>query len=143
METNITHLCIVKPNYLNYMKITFIIARVLLGALYVFAALNYFFQLTPQEAPTGTALTFAMGLGAAGYFMPFLKVLELLCGIAFITGQYVSLAAVVIFPVTVNILLFHAFLAPETVIMSIFMLGLNLFIAWRYRGNYSMVFARR
>lgn len=125
------------------MKITFIIARVLLGALYVFASLNYFFQLTPQPSAEGAALTFGMGLMAAGYFMPFLKIIELLCGIALISGQYVSLAAVVIFPVTVNILLFHAFLAPATVVMAVVMLALNLFIAWKYRGNYSTVFARR
>jgi len=49
---------------------------------------------------------------ATVYLMPLLKVTELLCGLAFISGRFVPLATVVIFPITLNILLFHTFLAP-------------------------------
>jgi hypothetical protein len=63
-------------------------------------------------------------------------------GLALIVGLYVPLALVVLMPITVNILLFHVFLT-DNAIMSIVMLGLQLYLAWMYRDYYKPLFQHR
>jgi putative oxidoreductase len=60
-------------------------------------------------------------------------------GIAFLAGKFVPLATVVIFPITLNIVLFHAFLAPEGMLVPVIILLGNLFLAFRYRENYQSI----
>ncbi len=118
------------------MKTTTIIIRILFGALLVFASVTYFLNLFPQPELTGNMKTFNDGLNASVYLMPLVKVIELVCGIALITGRFVPLATVVIFPIVVNILGVHIFLAPEGLLMAIFVLLANLFLVYRNKNHY-------
>lgn len=118
------------------MKTTTIIIRILFGALLVFGSVTYFFNLFPQPELTGNMKTFNDGLNASGYLMPLVKAIELVCGIAFILGRFVPLATIVIFPITVNILGVHVFLAPEGLPVAIFVLLANLFLAYRNKNHY-------
>jgi len=68
------------------------------------------------------------------------KGIELICGLLFITGRFVPLAAVVIFPIVVNIVLVHVFLAPEGLPVALFVLLSNLFLAFVYRSHYRGLF---
>jgi len=119
------------------MRIAAIIVRVLMGLMFVFSAAVYFFKLMPVPEMTGPIKTFNEGLAASGYFMPFLKGVETIAGLALIVGLFVPLATVVILPITVNIFLVHLFLAPEGIPIAIFMFGGNLFLAYYYRKYYS------
>jgi uncharacterized membrane protein YphA (DoxX/SURF4 family) len=92
------------------MKIAMIIVRTLMGLLFLFASIVVLFNLVPKPELTGTVKTFNEGLESVGYFIPFLKVTELLCGLAFVTGRFVPLATVVIAPIILNIFFFHLFL---------------------------------
>jgi putative oxidoreductase len=123
------------------MKITLIVVRVLMGLLFLFSVAGYFFQFMPQPELGKNALIFVTGLGASGYLMPFVKIVELLVSISFLTGKFVALSAIVIFPITINILLFHAVLAPDGLIIPIFLFVGNLFLAYAYRKNYEGVLA--
>jgi uncharacterized membrane protein YphA (DoxX/SURF4 family) len=123
------------------MKITLIVVRVLMGLLFLFSVIGYFFQLMPQPELGKNALLFVTGLGASGYLLPFVKVVELLVSISFLTGRFVALSAIVIFPITVNILLFHAVLAPDGLVVPILLFLGNLFLAYSYRKNYQGVLA--
>jgi putative oxidoreductase len=95
------------------MKIAAIIIRTLMGLLFVFSSAVFFFNLIPVPPMEGKLKLFNEGLAASGYFMPFLKFVELICGLVLISGRFVTLIAVVIVPITINILLVHIFLAPE------------------------------
>lgn len=118
------------------MKITLIIVRTLMGLLFLFASVTYLFDLiTPPEA-TGAMKTFNDGLEASVYIMPVVKVIELLCGLAFVSGRFVPLAAVLISPIIVNIVLVHAFLAPSGLPVAGFLVLANLFIAFYYRDRF-------
>lgn len=118
------------------MKIAVIIVRVLIGLLFLFASITFFLNLVPQPELKGSVKAFNDGISASVYLMPLVKVIELLCGIAFVSGFFVPFATVVIFPVAVNILLFHAFLAPEGLPVAIpLFLGI-LFIAYANRKSY-------
>ncbi len=118
------------------MKIAIIIVRVLVGLMFLFASITYFLNLAPPPELTGNAKLFTDGLAASGYVMPVVKFFELLCGLAFVSGRFVALAIVLIFPVAANILLTNLFLMPSglPIVIPLF-LGI-LFLAFSYRENY-------
>ena len=118
------------------MKIAVIIVRVLMGLIFVASAIVVLFKLVPVPPLEGDVKTFNEGIGAANYFMPMLKSIELICGLALISGRFVPLATVVLFPITVNIFLFHTFLGPEGLPVAIFLLAGNLFLAYVNRKKY-------
>ncbi|EPR69119.1 hypothetical protein ADICYQ_1891 [Cyclobacterium qasimii M12-11B] len=96
----------------------------------------YFLNLVPQPELTGDMKTFNEGLDASFYLMPIVKAIELACGISFITGRFVPLATVIIFPIVVNIVGVHVFLAPEGLPVAISVLAATLFLAYRNRAHY-------
>lgn len=118
------------------MKIAVIIVRLLLGLMFLFASVVVLFKLMPQPEPTGEVKVFMEGMAASGYLMTLVKITELICAIAFISGFFVPLAAVVIFPIIVNIFMFHLFLGIEGLPLAILLLLGNLFLAYYYRDRY-------
>ncbi|WP_166919575.1 DoxX family membrane protein [Flavobacterium poyangense] len=122
------------------MKIATIIIRVLIGLLLLFASISFFFKLAPEPEVTGNFKAFNMGLVASTYLLPLAKSVELLCGIAFITGRFVTLANVLILPITINILFINYFMAPEGLPLAALLFLANLFLIYRYWDNYKTVF---
>ncbi len=84
---------------------------------------------------------FSEGMTASGYLLPLVKTIELLCGIAFVSGRFVPLATVLIEPIVINILLVHALLAPEGLPVAVLLFSGILFLAFVYRRNYEPLFA--
>lgn len=125
------------------MKILTIIVRVLVGLLLLFASVTYFFKLMPQPEMTGGIKTFNEGMNASVYMFPLVKTIELLCGLAFVTGRFVALANIVILPITLNILLVNYFLAPDGLPIATALFLCNLFLIYRYWGNYWALFAAK
>jgi putative oxidoreductase len=125
------------------MKIAVTIVRVLMGLMFLFASVAFFLKLIPQPEMSGPIKLFNEGLAASGYFMPFLKVVELIAGLMLVIGLFVPLTAIVIFPITIHIFLVHAFMAPEGLPIAVFMLLGNLFIAWYYRKSYAPLFVMK
>lgn len=117
------------------MKAAVMIIRILTGLLFLFSSVVVLFGLMPQPEMHGNVKVFNEGMAASRYLMPLLKVTELLCAIALLTNRFVPLATVVLFPITLNILLFHAFLAPEGLLIAILLFLANLFLAYTHRKN--------
>jgi putative oxidoreductase len=86
------------------------VVRILLGLLLVVAGLNKFLQFMPNPPHNDAATAFMGALAATGYMMPVIAVVEILCGAAFLAGRYVALAALLLAPVALNIVMFHAML---------------------------------
>lgn len=123
------------------MKIAMIIVRTLLGLFLLFASVSYFFNLVkPATPPPAATVTYMNGL-AVVHLMTIVKSIELICGLLFLTGRFATLATVVLFPITVNVILLHAFADPANIGGGILLLVLNLFMAWYYRKNYASLFA--
>lgn len=121
------------------MKIFTIVIRVLIGLFLLFASISYFLHLTPEPVTTGDFKAFQLGLVASTYLMPLAKAVELLCGLSYVTGKYVTLANIVILPITLNILLINYFMSPETLAIAIALFLANLFLIYRYWDNYKTV----
>jgi putative oxidoreductase len=119
------------------MKIVMIIVRTLMGLLFLLASIVVLLNLVPKPELTGITKAFNEGLESVGYFIPLLKIAELLCGIAFVTGYFVPLATVVIAPIIVNIFMFHAFIDRTGLPVAIFLVIANIFVAYYYRDRYA------
>jgi len=125
------------------MKIASIIVRVLMGLMFAFASIVVLFKLMPQPEQTGNVKIFMDGMTASVYLMTTVKIVELVCAMAFLSGRFVALATVVIFPINLNILLFHVFLEPSGLIMAILLILGNLFLAYYYRDKYKSILASK
>ncbi|RKR83864.1 hypothetical protein BDD43_4079 [Mucilaginibacter gracilis] len=124
------------------MKIAYIIVRSLLGALLLFASVSYFFHLMKEPVPSADVKTYMTGISLV-HIMSIVKAIELVCGLLFVIGRYNTLAAVVIFPILINIALFNAYLGPSNLPMSIALILADLFVAYYYRNNYKTLFAAK
>lgn len=118
------------------MKIASIIVRILMGLMFLFASITFLFKLFTPPPMEGAMKVFNDGLEASVYIMPTVKVLELLCGLAFVSGKFVRLAVVVIFPIIVNIVGVHIFIETSGLMVAIPLLLSNLFLAYYYRDSY-------
>ncbi len=125
------------------MKIAIIIARVLLGLPFLIFGLNHFFPFIPHPPMDGVALDYMMGLTKVGYFWPLLRGLEILIGIALISGRFVPLALVVLAPISLHIFLFHAFVLLANLPLAIIILVLHIFLIVKYWDYYKQIFTMK
>ena len=123
------------------MKFAVIGARVLLGLIFVVFGLHGFFQFSFIPAPemNEAAGSFMGALLGTGYFMIAVKSVELVSGLMILTGRILPLGLILLAPVSVSILLFHTFLAQAGLGMAIFLVAMQLFLAWSYRDSFSGV----
>ncbi len=122
------------------MKIAYIIVRSLMGLLFLFSSITFLFKLITPPEPIGAMKIFSDGLQASVYLLPTVKIFELLCGIAFLSGRFVALAAIVITPIIINIILVHIFLAPEGLPVAIFLVLAISFVAYNNWDSYKPLF---
>ena len=125
------------------MKNATLIFRVLLGFLYLVFGLDYFFHFIPyQPHHTGNAAAFKNGLKAAGYFYPMQKIIQVAGGISLLINRYAPFSAVVLFPISLNVFLFHTILVPSGWLMGVFLIVPNLFLGYAYRNYYRGMFIK-
>jgi uncharacterized membrane protein YphA (DoxX/SURF4 family) len=118
-------------------------ARISLGLVFFVFGLNGFLQFLPQPPAPEKAMAFAGALAATGYMFPLIKIVEVVAGALLLSNRFVPLALAIVAPNVVNIVLFHAFLAPGGLAIALMLLGLELFLAYAYRNAYaSMLHAR-
>lgn len=122
------------------MKIATLIVRILIGALLLFASLAYFFNFGEQPEPVGNMKTVMAGFMATKYLLPLAKAVELICGLSFVTGKFIKISAVILVPVTLNILLINIFLMPEGIPIAAALLLGNLFLMYRNWDSYKGLF---
>jgi putative oxidoreductase len=122
------------------MKIAIIIARILMGLMFLNASIGYFFNLypAPPKLPDNVA-TYMAGISVV-HLLEIVKAIELLCAIAFLAGRYVALANIVLLPITFNILLMHAMIDPSSLAIIVIVFLLHLFLIYAYRKHYITLF---
>lgn len=116
------------------------VASIALGGMLVIFGLNGFLNFIPMEPPTGDAGTFMGGLAAAGYFFPLLKITEIGVGLALLLRRYVPLALTILAPISINIVAFHLFMAPQALPVALFILIANAALAYHHRQAYRALF---
>ena len=125
------------------MKITVLISRLILGFLYLVFGLDYFLHFIPyQPLHTGVTGAFVAGLKGVGYFYPMIKTIQILAGLSLLLNRYPAFAAVVVFPISLNVLLFHTILVPSGWYMGFLLFIPNLLLGYGYRKYYSGMFTK-
>ena len=122
------------------MKIAIIITRTLIGLILLYASVSFFLKLAPEPEATGNFKAFNIGLVASTYLIPLAKSIELLCGLSFLIGRYVTLANILILPIILNILFINFFLSPEGIPVALFLFLGNLFLIYSHWENYEGLF---
>ena len=118
------------------MKIVTLIARILLGLLFAVFGLNGFLHFIPMQPPTGLAGQY-MGALFLSHYLTVVFALELVGGLLLLVNRYVPLALTLLGPVLVNIVLFHACLAPAGLPMALFAVVLWLIVFAGVRSSFA------
>ena len=101
------------------MKITSVIARFLLGLIFLVFGLNGFFHFIPMPPPTGVAGQF-MGALFVSHYLNVVFAIQIIGAVLLLTNRYVPLALTILAAVIFNILLFHLLMAPSGLPLAIF-----------------------
>src|SRR5882724_3168178 len=123
------------------MKIVTLIARLLLGLIFVVFGLNGFLNfINMGPMPSGLAGQFIVALALSHYFWV-VAALQVAGGALLLVNRYVPLA--LLGPVIVNIILYHVFLNPSGAGLAIVVVILWGIVFYSYRQYFSGIFVRR
>lgn len=126
------------------MKTATIISRILLGFIYLVFGLDYFFRFIPYEPHhTGRVAAFKAGLIGIGYFYPMLKSIQVVAGLSLLINRYAPFSAVVVFPISLNVFLYHTILVPSGWYMGVMLIVPNLFLGYAYRKYYQGMYVKK
>jgi uncharacterized membrane protein YphA (DoxX/SURF4 family) len=118
------------------MKILTIIARVLLGLVFVVFGSNAFFNFFgPPPALPGLAGDYMHAFIDSGYVYA-VGVVQVVGGVLLLVGRFVPLGLALLAPIVVNILLFHFLLLPQGWQPGVVVALLEIFLIWRYRDAF-------
>jgi uncharacterized membrane protein YphA (DoxX/SURF4 family) len=124
------------------MKIATIIARTLLGLIFVVFGLNAFLHFIPLPPPKGElAGEFMKALILSHYFYA-IKCFEISGGLLLLSGRYIPLGLTLVGPVVINILFFHTFLDPAGLPLAIVLAILSIFLLLRNRHAFAGLFQK-
>ncbi|GAC1665486.1 MAG: hypothetical protein PVS2B2_08310 [Candidatus Acidiferrum sp.] len=125
------------------MKIVALVARILLGLVFLVFGLNGFLHFIPVEnLPAGLAGQFLNVLLQSHYVL-FVSAFELAGGVLLLVNRYVPLGLALLGPVIVNILLFHVLLERSGLPIAIVVAILWGVLFYRYRQFFSGLFVQR
>lgn len=122
------------------MKIVVLVARILLGLIFLVFGLNGFFHFIPNPPmPVSDLATFSELLTRSHYIVP-VMLLQVVCGVLFLVGRFVPLALTLIGPVIVNILITHIVFQPKGLPPGAFAALLWLILFYAYRKYFESIF---
>jgi putative oxidoreductase len=124
------------------MKIASLIARLLLGVIFLVFGLNGFLQFIHMPPPTGVAAQFFGAIFASHYYIVIFAV-QVLGGLLLLVNRFVPLALVILGPVIVNIFFFHTLMAPAGVPLAILVVILWAIVAVRNKEHLAGLFTRQ
>jgi uncharacterized membrane protein YphA (DoxX/SURF4 family) len=124
------------------MRTASVIARYLTGVIFLVFGLNGFLNFIPLPPPGGIAGQFMSALYASHYLWV-IFVFQVVAGVLLLVNRFVPLVVAVLAPVIVNILTFHALMAPSGLPLALFVAVLWAVIFIGVRPAFSGLFQSR
>ena len=124
------------------MRIASVIARYSAGVIFLVMGLNGFLNFIPLPPPGGVAGQFLAALYVSHYLWVIFA-FQVIAGVLLLVNRYVPLAVAVLAPVLVNILAFHALMAPSGLPLALFVAVLWAAIFIDVRPAFSGLFQAR
>jgi putative oxidoreductase len=124
-------------------KWSIIISRYLLGIIFLFNGINMFAQFMPLPNPQqpDIAQRFLNLLGEAGYFYPILGLTKILTALALFSNRFLPLMLIVMFPVTLNGILFHFRMDPQMAPVALVVGLMQVYLIYVNRDKYMPMLA--
>ena len=124
------------------MRIVALIARLLLGLIFLVFGLNAFLQFLNMPMPTGLAGDFLRALFMSHYLWV-VAALQVIGGLLLLVNRFVPLGLVLLGPVIVNILLYHLLLNPSGIGMALLVAILWFIVFYAHRQYFSGIFVQK
>lgn len=124
------------------MKIVVLIARILLGLVFLVFGANKIVPFMPSPPPPGLAGQFVGALVASKYLI-FVGLCEACSGLLLLSGRYIPLALTILGPIIVNILLVGLLLTTMALPSGIVVAILWFVVFWSVRSAFSGIFQQR
>jgi putative oxidoreductase len=124
------------------MKIASLIARLLLGLVFIVFGLNGFLHFIPMPPPKGLAAQQFGGAIFTSHYWVVIFGIQVIGGVLLLVNRFVPLALVVLGPVIVNIFFFHMLMAPEGIPLAIVVVVLWVILAVRYKQYLAGIFVQ-
>jgi uncharacterized membrane protein YphA (DoxX/SURF4 family) len=124
------------------MRTASVIARYLVGVIFLVFGLNGFLNFIPLPPPGGITGQFTGALYASHYLWV-IFVFQVVAGVLLLVNRFVPLVVAVLAPVIVNILTFHALMAPSGLPLALFVAVLWAVIFIGVRPAFSGLFQSR
>jgi len=124
------------------MRTASVIARYLAGVIFLVFGLNGFLHFIPLPPPSGVAGQF-MGALFVSHYLTLIFGLQVIAAVLLLANRYVPLALAVLAPVIVNILCFHALMAPSGLPLAIVVAVLWVLIFVDVRPAFTGLFQSR
>jgi putative oxidoreductase len=118
------------------MKIASLVARYLLGFIFLVFGSNGFLHFIPMPPPSGVAGDFMVALFESHYLV-IIFLLQLIPAVLLLINRFVPLALTLLAPVIVNIICFHALMAPSGLPMALFVTVLWVLVAYGVRSAFA------
>ncbi|MCB9495317.1 MAG: DoxX family protein [Fibrobacteria bacterium] len=116
------------------------VGRWLLGLpMVAFGSLGLFHPMSPPPELAPAARAFSEALTATGYMMPMIALVQISTGLLLISNRFVPLALLLLAPFFLNSLLYHAFLEPVGLPVTLVFVALELSLAWVHRSTFAHV----
>lgn len=119
-----------------------LIARILLGLMFLVFGLNFFLHFIPMQTPPGLAGQYMGALFLSHYALA-IGALQAIGGALLLSGVYVPLALTILGPIIVNILLFHIFMAPKGIPPGLLAAVLWFVVFYGYRKAFAGILGPR
>jgi putative oxidoreductase len=124
------------------MRIVSVVARYLAGVIFLVFGLNGFLNFIHMPPPQGTAAQFMSALYVSHYLWVIFA-FQVVAGALLLVNRFVPLAVAILAPVLVNILTFHALMAPSGLPLAVFVAVLWAAIFISVRPAFSGLFQSR
>jgi len=119
------------------MKIATIVARVLLGLIFVVFGSNAFLRFLPMPPPPPNLAGDFMKVFFASGYVYVIGAMQVLGGLLLLVGRFVPIGLTILAAIIFNIWVFHLLMAPEGFPPALIVTVLELFLLWRYRGAFT------
>jgi putative oxidoreductase len=124
------------------MKIVNVIARILLGLIFLVFGLNGFLNFFPTPPLAGVAGAF-IGALISSHYVYLVCGVQLIAGVLLLINRFVPLALAMLAPVIANILAYHLTMQLSGLPLALFTTILWMLLMWRFRAYFTSLFVQK
>ena len=126
------------------MKVAVIVARVLVGLIFVFFGSNAFLHFLPTPPPSPTPAGQFIDSLIASHYVMVVGGCQVLGGLLLLINRYVPLALTILGPIVVNILAYHFLMSMVAFFpLALVTVLLYLFLLYCYRQYFSSLLVQK